>query len=154
VSHLVNISEAASLGLHTMALLARDPDNRFTTQELASRLKASGNHLAKVMQRLVRAGLIDSVRGPQGGFRLTRPAGRIKLLEIYEAVEGPLGEAGCLLSEPVCDGRECVLGEVVQSVHRQIRAYLAKTTLATLARGSALGRSMDGAGESEATGTA
>lgn len=141
MSRLVNISEAASLALHGMALLAAQRDQRFTAQQLADRLQASSHHLAKVMQRLAKAQLVESSRGPQGGFTLARPAHTIKLLEIYEAVEGPLGGEGCLLGQPICDGKDCVLGEVVQRVHREARNYLARTRLSELARGIALAKS-------------
>lgn len=141
MSPLVNISEAASLALHSMALMAAQRDHRFTAQELAARLQASGHHLAKVMQRLAKGQLVESSRGPQGGFTLARPAHTIKLLEIYEAVEGPLADAGCLLGQPICDGKDCVLGEVVQRVHREVRGYLARTRLSELARGIALAQS-------------
>ena len=135
MTNLLKISEAASLALHTMALLAAGNQERLTNSDLASRLGASSHHLAKVMQRLARAGLIDSVRGPQGGFRLGQPAENVKLLAIYEAVEGPLDDGGCLLGEPICEAAHCVLGEVVQSVHQQIRDYLAKTSLSEVAHG-------------------
>jgi len=144
VSQFVHISEAASLALHTMAVLAKHTARRFTTQEIADVLHASGHHLAKVMQRLVRAGLVDSIRGPQGGFRLGRPAGQVTLLEVYEAVEGPVDERGCLLGQPLCSGKDCVLGEVVQSVHVQIRDSLKRTTLAKLAGGLGLSIPVEG----------
>lgn len=138
MSRLVQISEAASLGLHTMAFLAREGGQRFTTEEIAARLHASGHHLAKVMQRLVRASLVDSLRGPLGGFQLAWPAEQTKLLEIYEAIEGPLTRPGCLLSRPVCDGTHpCVLGDVVREVQHLVENYLSETTLADLALGAA-----------------
>ena len=133
MSHLVNVSEAASLALHTMALLATGNKRRLTNQQIAGSLRASGHHLAKVMQRLAKVGLVDSIRGPQGGFLLKVPAEQVTLLAIYEAVEGPLQESGCLLGDPICDRTRCVLGEVVQSIHQQLRDYLQKTTLAELA---------------------
>ncbi len=129
----VNISEAASLGLHTMALLAKHHSQRFTNQEIAETLSASGHHLAKVMQRLARVGLVDSIRGPQGGFLLDRPAEEITLLEIYEAVEGPVGRTACLSDAPACGGKSCILGATIQSIHRQVCEYLGKTTLSELA---------------------
>ena len=64
MANFVRISEAASLGLHTMALLAKRGETRTTNQEIADMLGASVHHLAKVMQRLVRAGLVDSAVGP------------------------------------------------------------------------------------------
>ena len=138
MSQLVRISEAASLAMHTMAILGQSPQRRFTNQELADRLRASGHHLAKVMQRLVKAGYVDSVRGPQGGFCLGRPAHSLTLLAIFEVVEGPVGDGGCLLSQPICNGHDCALGEVVQSFHRQLRDYLASTTLDQMVERSGL----------------
>jgi len=135
MASLLNISEAASLGLHTMALLATDRERRFTNQEIADVLKASANHLAKVMQRLSKAGLVRSIRGPQGGFVLGAPAEQVALLQIYEAIEGPVDRSGCLFSAPVCHGKNCVLGEALQSIHEQLRDHLHRTMLADLAGG-------------------
>jgi Rrf2 family protein len=136
--NLLRISEAASLGLHTMALLARHRGQRFTTEEIATQLHASEHHLAKVMRRLARAGMVEAVRGPQGGFCLLRAPSRVKLVEIFEAIEGPLGSPTCLLSGPGCDGRKhCVLGNVVQQVHGIVRDYLTRTSLEDLALGAA-----------------
>ncbi len=133
MASFVNISEAASLGLHTVALLATNPRRRFTNQEIAEMLGASAHHLAKVMQRLVKVGLVDSIRGPQGGFLLGKPAGEVTLLSVYEAIEGPVEETACLAGNPGCRGPVCILGQVIQSAHRQVRAYLEKTKLAELA---------------------
>lgn len=133
---LINISEAVSLGLHTMVLMATDTERRFSNPQIAETLDASGHHLAKVMQRLVRAGLVDSVSGPKGGFLLATPAEGIALLRIYEAIDGTLADEGCLLGEPICNGTNCVLGEVLHSLHTQLRDYLSNTTLAELAEGS------------------
>ncbi len=137
---LINISDAVSLGLHTMVLLATDTERRFSNPHIAETLDVSGHHLAKVMQRLVKAGLVDSVPGPRGGFLLAAPTQETALLRIYEAIDGTLVDEGCLLGRPACDGRNCVLGEVLQSLHEQLRDYLGKTTLAQLAEGSALHR--------------
>jgi Rrf2 family protein len=136
--NLLRISEAASLGLHTMALLAHDRRKRFTNREIAAQLGASEHHLAKVMQRLARAGLIDAIRGPQGGFRLAKVPSKVKLLEVFEAIEGPLTRQDCLLSQRACRGREaCVLGDLVRQVHALVRDHLAHRTLADLAAGAA-----------------
>ncbi len=133
MASFVNISEAASLGLHAMALLATDTKRRFTNQEIAELLNASAHHLAKVMPRLVRVGLVDSIRGPQGGFLLGKPAGEVTLLEIHEAIEGPVGKTACMVGNPGCRGVVCILGQVIQSAHSHVRGYLEQTTLAELA---------------------
>ena len=137
MSSLLRISEAAALAFHTMALLADKHDARFTTQEIAVRLGASSHHLAKVMQRLRKAGLVESVRGPSGGFKLSVQADRVKLLQIYEAIEGPIPDGGCLLDKPPCEGNGCLLGDMVRLIHQQVQDYLANATLTALAQGMA-----------------
>ncbi len=133
VMSLVNISEAASLGLHTMAVLAKNNRRRFANQDIANLLGASGNHLAKVMQRLVKAGLVNSIRGPLGGFRLDKPSSAITLMDIYEAVEGPMKDFACLSDNPICETPGCILGQTVQNLHEQLKDCLIKTTLCELA---------------------
>jgi len=137
MANFVKISEAASLGLHTMALLAKRGERRTTNQEIAEMLGGSVHHLAKVMQRLVRAGLVDSAVGPQGGFRLAKAPEDINLSHIYEAIEGPLGEPGCLLAKQICGGLDCVLGDFIQRINRDVRDFFTERTLATLVDGVA-----------------
>jgi len=122
------VSEAASLALHTAAFLAGRPGEVVTTGEVASALDVSENHLSKVLQRLAKAGLVRSTRGPRGGFMLSRSPDDLTLLEVYEAIEGPLGTTNCLFGRPVCDG-ECILGDLLTDVNAQIRAYLTGTKL-------------------------
>lgn len=133
MSTALNISEAASLGLHAMALLAAKEEHHLSAGEMAKHLKASEAHLAKVLQRLAHMGLVHSVRGPHGGFWLARRAEEISLLEIYEAIEGPLCGDTCLLESPVCYGTSCILGGLIETVNRQVREYLSGTKLSELA---------------------
>ena len=132
MSNVVRVSEAASLGLHTMVYLAGQGDRRATAHDIAELLGVSEAHLAKVLQRLSRVGLVDSTRGLRGGSRLARPGDEISLLEVYETIEGPLTDTTCLLNEKVCRGDQCILGGLLETVNRQARDYLAGRTLADL----------------------
>ena len=134
--HHLRISEAASLALHAMALLAGGAGQPQPTKEMAQRLRVSDHHLAKVMQRLNRAGLVEGQRGPRGGFRLARDGGAITLLEVYEAVEGPLPAQECLLGQPACSGA-CALEGLLRRLGQDVRSHLAHTTLGELAAGLA-----------------
>jgi Rrf2 family protein len=131
MSSLLKISEAASLALHTMALLAWQESQTLSTREIATRLRVSEAHLAKVLQRLAKHGLLNSTRGPKGGFALSRPSREITLLDIYQASEGPLVARTCLMEKPVCSGI-CILGGLLGSVDQQVSEYFSKTTLADL----------------------
>ncbi len=132
MSSLLKISEAASLALHSLGLMAAQPEATLSTREAALSLGVSEAHLAKVFQRLARAGLLTSQRGPHGGFILAKPPTQITLLEAYEAADGPLQSRSCLLDRPVCQG-QCILGGLLTSVDRQVREHFSATTLADLA---------------------
>lgn len=129
MSNMLRISDAASLALHTMAYLARSDADWVTTHEIAQALCVSENHLAKVRQRLAKAGLVEAVRGPHGGFKLAKPAKEISLLSVYEAIEGPFHADDCLLGRTACDGSKCVLGGIARTINRQVREYLSGTRL-------------------------
>lgn len=133
MNSLLRISDAAALALHTVDFLARHPERYVTTQEVAEAFGVSENHLSKVHQRLAKAGLVQAVRGPRGGFRLARPATDIPLLEVYEAIEGPLHPCRCLLGRASCQREGCILGGLADSVNRTVIEFFAKTTVAQLA---------------------
>jgi len=128
---VMKISEAASLALHTMALLADSPGVWISLREIAEALGVSENHLAKVLQRLVRRGLLVSTRGPRGGFRLAVEPERVTLLDVYEAIEGPYRVRGCMFAHPRCEG-ECIVGGLIGSVNRQVKETLANASLSDL----------------------
>lgn len=137
---IVNISEAASLAFHAMAVLSSGEDGRFTSAGIAKTISSSEAHLSKVMRRLVLAGLVDSIRGPGGGFTLARAPGEIRLLEIYEAVEGPLRAAECLMDDPCCRSSECIMADLVTSINLEAREYLRSRNLSEYSDSCRLGR--------------
>ena len=130
---MLKISDAVNLAFHAMMLLAADTTGReLSVQELSRRLDVSDNHLSKVMQRLAKAGIVKSKRGPKGGFYLALPPGDIRLIDIYEPIEGALPEETCLLKQPLCDGECCLLGSLLHQMQRQIKTHLTSTTLADI----------------------
>ena len=127
---MLKISDAVNLAFHAVLLLATRPEGgQLSVQELAETLRVSDNHLSKVMQRLSKAGFVGSRRGPHGGFYLSKDPADIRLSDIYTAIEGPIPPATCLLKKPLCEGECCLLGNLLSSVHRQIRDQLNGTTL-------------------------
>lgn len=125
----LRISEAASLALHAMVYLAGTPETNYPVGRIASAICVSEAHLAKVLQRLARAGLLDSVRGPRGGFRLAGRADRITLLEVFEAIDGPFEPGECLMHEKTCGRMGCLFGDLIGDINDQIRSYLGSRTL-------------------------
>ena len=129
----LRISDAASIAMHAMAFIAsRTVQGPMSVADLASRLGVSEAHLGKVLQRLVRHGYLASRRGPSGGYEPARDLGDLTLLEVYEAVDGPLRRGECLLGRRACAGGSCILGDLVGTVNEMVRAQLARTRIGDL----------------------
>jgi Rrf2 family protein len=126
---VLNVTDAAALALHALVLIARNGSGMRSVPEIAETLRASQAHLSKVLQRLARAGLVRSTRGPAGGFELSRPAEKVSLLEVYEAIEGPLGRVDCLFPSRICTSGRCILGTLLADVNQEVRTYLSETMI-------------------------
>lgn len=128
---LIQLSEAASLALHGMGLLATSR-RRMSVKELASATGASEAHLAKVFQRLGKEGYVFSTRGPHGGFVLAKPPEEISLLDIYRAIEGEPSREYCLLRRESCPFGRCIFGCILKRLSEEFLTYLSSKTLADL----------------------
>lgn len=131
----LRISEAASLALHAVGLMASDPDRAMSVKSIAANLEVSPAHLSKVLYRLKRQGLLSSTRGPTGGFRLAERPGSVTLKQVFEAIEGPLSADGCFLGRDVSTGRCCALGHLLRELNGTFAEHLERTTLDRFARG-------------------
>jgi len=132
MASIIQISEAASLALHSMVLLAASPARSLTVKEITTRTGVSEAHLSKVMQRLAKAGLVKSTRGPKGGFLLGRSGLSTSLLVIFEAIEGPIANEGCLLPSTECPFRECLFGGLLGRMTTEFKEYMKNKTLGDL----------------------
>ena len=129
----VSIPESVTLAFHAMALIALDGSGgRLSLSQLRIG-NASLDHLSKVLQKLVRAGFLESKRGAKGGFQLAKPAEDITLLDIWVALEGNVSAESCSLLTDGCPLPRCVFGSLVEDGNRQFREYFAHTTLASFA---------------------
>ena len=132
MASIIQISEAASLALHSMVMLAASPGRSLTVKEITARTLVSEAHLSKVMQRLAKAGLVKSTRGPKGGFVLGDGGLSISLLAIFEAMEGPVAEASCLLPTTQCPFRDCLFGGLLGRMTAEFKEYMKTKTLGDL----------------------
>ena len=97
--------------------------------EICRRRKLRKQYLAKIFGSLVRADLIDAVRGKGGGYQLARPARDISLLEVIEAVEGPLALNLCQHTPPKCREPDCRVRPVWEKLQEKVRSALGSATL-------------------------
>lgn len=111
------------------------PGTVVSTQTLAENEAIPPRFLLKIMRSLHQAGLIHSHRGAEGGFSLARPAGEISLLDIIEAMEGPVAIHRCLGDRESCNkhcSHECPVHATLAKLQEQLVAGLRQATLLSL----------------------
>lgn len=132
MSKILNISEAATIAIHSMALIARRND-QINAHEIAEVTGFSKNHISKVLQQLVRFNFLNSTRGPKGGFVLKRDPEEISLMEIYRAIEGEIEQGtGCKMHCDNCPFKSCIFGGLSEKFSREFSNYLNEKNLATV----------------------
>jgi Rrf2 family protein len=128
MAKIFSMSEAASIAIHSMVLIARN-EGGINAVKIAEQTGSSKNHISKVAQRLVKNDLLKSVRGPAGGFTLKKSPEEITLLEIYQSIEGPLEITDCPLAYEVCNYDKCIMGNVVNKMTLEFKNFLQDQTL-------------------------
>lgn len=128
MSKIVTLSEAASIALHGIILVAQS-DKLINVVQIAETTTSSKHHVAKVFQRLVKEKFINSHRGPSGGFSLNKKPEDISLLEIYEAIEGKIEYNDCAVDKDVCQFDKCILNNITREMTIKYRDYLESQTL-------------------------
>ncbi|GGD59940.1 RrF2 family transcriptional regulator [Paenibacillus nasutitermitis] len=122
-------SQATDYALHAMLyLISAAPDKPVGVQLLAGRLGVSQTYLSKMMTKLVKAGLIQSAPGANGGYRLRRKQDEISFLDVIHAIEGTASLFECSLEH----GSECLIQQVVSEAERQMEQYLDQKKLGDL----------------------
>ena len=117
-----------------LTLAAAPPEAMLSAAELSAQTDVPQPFLHKVVQDLARAGFVRTIAGADGGATLLRPAGSITLLDIFQAIEGPLCINVCLIRPGACPRDEtCPVHPVWARVQGVIHRELAAQTLAGLA---------------------
>lgn len=102
-------------------------------KEIAQAMEIPAQFLGKIAQQLARAGFIDIIQGPKGGFRLVVPPEEVTLLGVVEAVIGEIYLNDCLMRPDSCfRSSSCTVYHVWQTARQQLRQTLERTTFAGL----------------------
>jgi Rrf2 family protein len=124
-----------------MYIAARPDGARVLRSEIADAQSIPSSFMAKILRGLVRAGLLRSSRGIHGGFLLARPPNEITLLEVLEAVEGPLSLTDCVPDPAGCEFSEtCPASSVWLQVQDEMASLLRDTNLENLVAEELAGR--------------
>ena len=129
MSKVFSLSEAASIALHGIILIAKEKEG-LNVIKISERTDTSKHHVAKVMQRLVKAGYLTSQRGPSGGFVMRKNAEDVNFLEIYETIEGPIEVSECPMDKQICPFDKCIMNNVTSKMTLEFKTFLESQTIA------------------------
>ncbi|MBI2360490.1 MAG: Rrf2 family transcriptional regulator [Deltaproteobacteria bacterium] len=133
---LMQIPRRVDYGLRAVIYLSnQDPERSCCLAEIAREQGIPPKFLEKIIQDLIRGGLVRSKRGPDGGYTLARSPSEVTFQEVIEALEGPITVNACLDDHLGCDHLpRCAMLGVWNEVQRKVLDVFARTTLADLKR--------------------
>jgi Rrf2 family protein len=131
---LMQISRRVDYGLRAVIYLSgQDPEKCCSITEIAKQQGVPRKFLEKIIQDLIRKGLIKSRRGSCGGYRLARPPDAISFYDVIEAIEGPIAVNACLDQHLGCDQLpRCTMVGVWNEVQRKVIEVFTSTKIADL----------------------
>ena len=124
MSSIVKFSEAASIAIRGVILVAKS-DVFLNVTKIADAIGASKHHVAKILRRLTKDGYINSMRGPTGGFILTRKPEEISFLDLYESIEGKVNVNEFLPQRNEEQGKD-ILHSITAKLTNDFRNYMEK----------------------------
>lgn len=131
---MLKLSTKGQYGVRAMVEVARAyPDKITTIKEIAERQDVSVAYLEQILNTLRRSGLLLSVRGPGGGYKLVRPPDEISVGLILRELEGPVAITSCMDPKAGCVRADrCVSHLLWKSLGEKIEGFLDTITLDTL----------------------
>ena len=133
---MLRLSKKADYALMAMKHLARNSSGSQSTsaREIAEQYDIPIELLAKVLQRLVRTGLLVSTQGTRGGYALSRSAKAISVADVIQAIDGPLTVTACSTSNSECEQySKCSIRDPLWQIRERIVAALGDVTLSEMA---------------------
>lgn len=128
------MSKLTDYGTVVMTCLAHKPDSIVRAAEVAQSTHLAAPTVSKLLKLLASSGLVESFRGAHGGYRLARPAEDITLVEIIDALEGPVALTECTTAEGDCSQAQvCTVRPNWMRINAVVRSALCGVSLAELA---------------------
>lgn len=132
---MLRLSKKADYALMAMRHLAlRAGSSSTSAREIGEQYDIPIELMAKVLQRLVRAGLLISTQGTRGGYTLSRPSASISVGDVIQAIDGPFSVTACSLVNNECDQySKCSIRDPLWQIRERIAATLGTVTIAEMA---------------------
>ena len=122
-------TKTCEYGLQAMIFLATE-DRKMGITEISEKQGLPSHYLSKILQNLVKAKILESAKGPNGGFWLAKPASNIRLAHIVDAIDGMETLEKCGLGLKACDSKNpCAVHNEIKPLRESIVQVFYKNTL-------------------------
>src|ERR1700734_4188532 len=130
---LTKKADYALMAMKHLADHAHEGTRSASAKDVADSFGIPPEALAKILQRLVKAGLLHSQHGTNGGYRLARDPGTISAFEVIRAIDGPLFITSCITVRGECDQTErCTIKEPLRRVNESIEQVLRRISISEM----------------------
>jgi Rrf2 family transcriptional regulator, iron-sulfur cluster assembly transcription factor len=148
------LTQTGEYALRAMVYLARKGEDAYSgVKEIAAATDVPPNYLAKILQQLARAKVLDSQKGFGGGFKVARKLSRITLMDIIDPLERIEKFKGCVLGQRLCnDEVACPLHHTWKAISGQYLGALRETTLQDIADFRRKAEQIEGSGAQQSYG--
>jgi Rrf2 family protein len=132
----MQITRQTDYAIRCVHYLSCHKDKTLMVDSIAQGMRIPKTFLAKILQKLVKGGVVKSFRGARGGFQLARRPVDITLLDIIEAIEGPVAMNACALEKKACSlSDRCQVHPVWVEVRKEVEAILRKRNFSDFLKG-------------------
>lgn len=129
---MLSLTRKTDYALVALADMGRRGVCTTCARELSEHLDVPVRVLTNILNRLTHCGLVESERGVNGGYRLARPPGEITLLDVIDAIEGPIRLAKCCstdIGDPCRMESSCQIRQPIRKLHESLLGFLERVTL-------------------------
>jgi len=129
----MKITRETDHAIRCVQYLSKYPEQSFTVSVIAEKSDSPKAFLAKIIQKLAKAGIVRSMQGAQGGFKLARSPSEISLKEVVEITQGPIALNPCLIDESFCSrSNHCSVHTIWDKINNIIAKELEITDFSSL----------------------
>jgi len=129
------VTRKADYAIRCVLYLTKNLGRVASVDEIAGAMYVPKTFLAKILQRLMRVGIVSSTRGIKGGFQLTKDPEDTNLLEVIEAIQGPSAANICAINKKLCSlSSRCTVHPIWLKIRKKVEQELKKENFAKLAK--------------------
>ncbi len=130
------INRDTDYAVRALCYMAQRPKELVAVVGMCEELRVPRPYLRRILQALASTGILASFRGRGGGFRLAKPAGRIRLIDVIKVFQGRVDFTRCMYHGKLCpDAKVCPMRKTLKSIEADAVKRLRETTIAGLVAG-------------------